>query len=132
VSGQVARKAVLVVDDNRDVADTLARVIKSYGCETMAVYSGEEAIRATGSFRPDLVMMDIGMPGLDGYETVKRIRAERGTDHIIIVAVTAWGREEDKRRAFDYEFDHHVTKPMSPEPLKEILALFDAAARGAL
>jgi CheY-like chemotaxis protein len=101
VSGKATRKAVLVVDDNHDVADTLTRVIQSYGYETMAVYSGEEAISATGSFHPGLVMLDIGMPGLNGYETVKRIRAQRDTDHIIIVAVTALGREEDKRQAYE-------------------------------
>jgi CheY-like chemotaxis protein len=126
------KEHILVVDDNRDAADTLARVIRGYGYETMAVYSGEDAIRATKSFLPHLAMIDLGMPGLDGYETVKRIRAQRDTDHIILVAVTAWSREEDKRRAYADGFDHHVAKPMSTETLEEILALFSAAARGTL
>jgi two-component system, chemotaxis family, CheB/CheR fusion protein len=126
------KEHILIVDDNRDAADALARIISSHGYETKAVYSGEEAIRATASFLPNMAMIDIGMPELDGYETVKRIRAERDTDHIILVAVTAWSRDEDKRRAYDYGFDHHVAKPMSTETLEEILALFQAAARGAL
>jgi CheY-like chemotaxis protein len=126
------KEHILVVDDNQDAADALARIISGYGYETMAVYSGEDAVRATQSFLPDMAMIDIGMPGLDGYETVKRIRSQRDTDHIILVAVTAWSGEEDKRRAFEYGFDHHVSKPMSTETLEQILALFAAAARGAL
>jgi CheY-like chemotaxis protein len=119
------KEHVLVVDDNRDTADGLARLINSFGYEARAVYGGEEAIEETVAFLPDMALIDIGMPDLDGYETVKRIRQHRGNVHIIIVAVTGWSRDEDKRRAYEAGFDLHVAKPMNSDKLKELLALLD-------
>jgi len=119
------KEHVLVVDDNRDTADGLARLISSFGYEARAVYGGEEAIEETVAFLPDMALIDIGMPDLDGYETVKRIRQQRGNVHIIIVAVTGWSRDEDKRRAYEAGFDLHVAKPMDSDKLKELLALLD-------
>jgi CheY-like chemotaxis protein len=116
---------VLVVDDNRDTADGLARLISSFGYQARAVYGGEDAVRETAAFQPDMALVDIGMPDLDGYETVKRIRQERGNVHVIIVAVTGWSRDEDKRRAYEAGFDLHVAKPMDADKLKELLALLD-------
>jgi len=123
------KEHVLVVDDNRDTADGLARLINSYGYEARAVYGGEDAIRETAAFQPDMALVDIGMPDLDGYETVKRIRQERGNVHVIIVAVTGWSRDEDKRRAYEAGFDLHVAKPMDADKLKELLALLDPDSR---
>jgi len=119
------KEHVLVVDDNRDTADGLARLINGFGYEARAVYGGEDAIRETAAFQPDMALVDIGMPDLDGYETVKRIRQERGNVHVIIVAVTGWSRDEDKRRAYEAGFDLHVAKPMDVEKLKQLLALLD-------
>ena len=96
----VMNEHVLVVDDHRDTADGLARLIDSFGFRSRAVYSGEEAIQETAAFEPDMALVDLGMPGLDGIETVKRIRQQRGNAHIIIVAVTGWTRSEDKQRAY--------------------------------
>jgi len=116
---------ILLVDDNRDAADSLARLIQSLGHDVKAVYGGTEAIEQTAAFQPDMALVDIGMPDLDGYETVRRLRERRGNVHLIVVAVTAWTRDEDNRRAYESGFDLHVAKPMNVEKLKELLALLD-------
>jgi CheY-like chemotaxis protein len=119
---------ILVVDDNRDAADALARCIEAFGCEARAVYSGEEAIRETGRFEPDMVFLDINMPGLDGYETASRLRQQRDHVHLIVVAVTGLASDGDKHQAYASGFDLHVTKPMSPQKLRELIALLDPSA----
>jgi CheY-like chemotaxis protein len=119
---------ILVVDDNRDAADSLATLIRSFGHEVRAVYDGNQALEETTTFEPDMALVDIGMPGLDGYETVAQLSQRRGNEHLIVVAVTAWSRDEDKRQAYDSGFDLHVTKPMSVEKLKELLRLLDPDA----
>jgi CheY-like chemotaxis protein len=116
---------ILVVDDNRDAADSLARLIRSFGHEVRAVYGGKAALEETATFLPDMALVDIGMPDLDGYETVTELRQRRGHVHLIIVAVTAWNRDEDKRRAYESGFDLHVAKPMTLATLKELLKLLD-------
>jgi CheY-like chemotaxis protein len=122
------QERVLVVDDDRDSADSLAKLISSLGYEAKAVYDGQEALLLTAEFQPDMALIDIGMPGLDGFETVSRIRQQRGTVHVVLVAVTGWSRDEDKRRAYDCGYDLHVTKPMTLDKLKQLLALLDPAA----
>lgn len=114
---------ILIVDDNHDAADGLARLVASYGYETKAVYCGEDALEETASFQPDMALVDIGMPGLNGYETVTQLRQRRGNVHLIVVAVTGWTRDEDKRRAYDSGFDLHVGKPVSTTALREVLEL---------
>jgi len=116
---------ILVVDDNLDAADSLAILIRTLGYETKACYSGQQAIDETAAFVPDMVLLDIGMPGLDGFETVSRIRQQRGGDHVIVVAVTGWTRDEDKKRAYDAGFDLHVAKPLHINKLNELLSLLD-------
>ena len=116
---------VLIVDDNVDAADALGRLIHSCGYDVKVVYNGQDAIAETATFQPDMVLLDIGMPGLDGYETVREIRQRRADVHLIVVAVTAWSRDDDKRRAYDSGFDLHVAKPMSKKMLDELLAILD-------
>ena len=119
---------ILVVDDNRDAADTLALLVASFGYEARAVYDGEQAIEQAAMFAPDMALVDIGMPGLDGYETVSRIRTQRGNVHLILVAVTGRTGEKDKKRAYACGFDLYVAKPMSSQTLQELLALLDPEA----
>jgi CheY-like chemotaxis protein len=126
--GLMMNERVLVVDDDRDTADVLARLINAFGYEAKAVYSGLEAIEQAAEFQPDMAFIDIGMPDLNGYETVARLRQQRGSVHVILVALTGWSRDEDKRRAYDCGFDLHVVKPITAENLKELLALLDPAA----
>lgn len=121
---------ILVVDDNRDAADALAHLIAAFGYTVKAVYSGEAAVEASGTFAPDMALIDIGMPGLDGYETVKQIRKQRPAAQVILVAVTGRSGEEDKQRAYECGFDLYVPKPMSVEKLKELLSLLDPEGAG--
>ena len=125
------RERILVVDDDRATADTMALLVRMLGCEAKAIYSGEAAIEQIADFEPDMALIDIGMPDCDGYETVAGIRQQPGGRHMILVAVTGWSRDEDKRRAYDAGFDLHVTKPMRVETLKELLALLDPVIRSA-
>lgn len=118
---------VLIVDDNRDAADTIADLVNSCGYTAKAVYSGEEAIRETTRFLPDMVLMDLAMPGQDGYETITQIRQKRPAVEIVMVAVTAFDSQDHKRRAYDAGFDLFVTKPLRIHKLRELLALLDPA-----
>jgi PAS domain S-box-containing protein len=124
----VARQAlrVLVVDDNRDAAQSLAAVLSMEGHTVATAYDGLDALAQVASFEPDVVMLDIGMPGMNGYEVARRIRAEPGGSRRLLVALTGWGQQEDKRRAADAGFDRHVTKPIDPELFGE---LFDQARK---
>jgi two-component system, sensor histidine kinase len=116
---------ILVVDDNRDAADALARVIQSFGHEVRAVYGGQQALDETAKFLPDMALVDIGMPDLDGYQTVTELRQRRGNVHLIVVAVTGHNGDEDKRRAYESGFDLHIPKPMDLPTLKGLLKLLD-------
>lgn len=116
---------VLIVDDEHATADTLALLIQTLGCEARAVYSGQAAVDQLADFEPDMALIDIGMPECNGYDTVASIRQHPAGTHVILVAVTGWSRDEDKRRAYDAGFDLHVAKPMKLETLRELLGLLD-------
>jgi DNA-binding response OmpR family regulator len=119
---------VLVVDDDRDAADTLALLINALGCQARAVYDGRQALEQIDDFQPGMVLIDLGMPGWNGYETEIRIREQCGSNYVIVVALTGWTRDEDKLRAWDCGFDLYVTKPIDNATLKELLALLDPSA----
>jgi CheY-like chemotaxis protein len=121
------RDHVLVVDDNRDVAESLAGAIRTFGYPAKAVYSGDDAIRETGAFLPDMVLVDLSMPGLDGCETIKRMREKRPAAEIIMVAFTGLTGDEHRERAYAAGFDLFVPKPIGVEKLRELLALLDPA-----
>jgi len=122
---------ILVVDDDRATADMQAMLISTLGYEAKAVYSGQEAVEQIISYEPDMALIDIGMPERDGYDTVAGIRQQPGGTHVILVAVTGWSRDEDKRRACESGFDLHVAKPMRVETLRELIALLDPSGDGA-
>lgn len=112
---------ILVVDDNRDSADCLAMLLDALGHETRTAYEGEEALAAAESFSPEVVLLDIGMPGMSGYEICRRLRqSPRGRD-LVIFAQTGWGQDEDRRRTQKAGFDHHLVKPVDPAVLLERL-----------
>src|SRR5881227_60491 len=102
---------VLIVDDNRDGADSLLLLLELYGHEARAAYDGDAALRLAGTFCPDVVLLDIGMPGLDGYEVARRLRRDEGLRDALLVAITGFGTEEDRRLAAQAGFDAHLTKP---------------------
>lgn len=110
-------RRVLVVDDSIDAADTTATLLESAGCTVRAVYSGEEALNQLEAFRPDIVLMDLGMPGLNGLDVCRQIRSSPSGPALIIVAVTGWGQDEDRRRTRQAGFDAHLVKPVAPEDL---------------
>jgi CheY-like chemotaxis protein len=117
----IARR-VLIIDDNVDAADTLADLVATAGGQARTAYDAETGLRAARDFQPDAILLDIGMPGTDGYETCRRLRAEHGGQRLFIVAVTGWGQEHDKSRALSAGFDAHVTKPADPRVLANLLA----------
>jgi signal transduction histidine kinase len=112
---------VVVIDDNADAADALRRLIAVLGGECRVAYSGESGLAEILAFDPDIVFLDIGMPGLDGYEVCRRIRQSVGPD-VVIVALTGWGQEQDKREATRAGFNMHLTKPADPLVLERMLA----------
>jgi CheY-like chemotaxis protein len=120
---------ILVVDDNWDAADSLGMVLRIMGNEVRTAHDGLEAVGAAGEFRPDVVLLDIGLPKLNGYEAARRIREEPWGKHAVLIAVTGWGQEDDKRRAKEAGFDRHMVKPVDPAALMETLAELQRAAR---
>jgi DNA-binding response OmpR family regulator len=115
-----AARRVLVVDDNQDAADSLAMLLTSQGDEVRTAYDGEEAVEADARFEPDIVLLDIGLPKLSGYDVARDIRRRRGAV-VLIVAITGWGQEEDRQRSRDAGFDHHFTKPVDIDRLLEVI-----------
>jgi CheY-like chemotaxis protein len=120
-AAEIAPKRVLIVDDNVDAAQTLELLLKSLGHETAVAHTGVEALRITPEFRPDIVLLDIGLPGLDGYEVARRLRTLKSEERVRIVAVTGWGQEADKQRSREAGFDLHLVKPISSSDLERAL-----------
>jgi len=112
---------VLVVDDNHDAGEMLGMLLSSLNATVRTVHSGTEALSAVEEFEPDVVLLDIGMPFMDGYEVARRIRARRGKN-VRLIALTGWGQEEDVRRAERAGFDHHLVKPPDLEKLGRLLS----------
>jgi two-component system, sensor histidine kinase len=113
---------VLVVDDNRDAADSLAAVLKMLGAEVRVSNGGEAALVELGSFRPAAVFLDLGMPGMDGYETARHMRSREEGRATVIVALTGWGQESDRRQTQAAGFNHHLVKPADIPALQAVLA----------
>ena len=118
---------VLVVDDNVDSADSLAKLLGMLGYETRVAHDGHEAVRVAQSFRPRVSLLDIGLPGLSGHEVARRIRALDGGDRMLLVALSGWGQEDDRKRSREAGFDHHFVKPVDIEVLTELLAAIETA-----
>ena len=112
---------VLVVDDNVDAADTLTTFLEMIGVQTRAVYDGPAAVPAALEFRPDVVLLDIGLPGMSGYEVARALRAEPALARAVLVALTGWGAEDDRRKAMAAGFDQHLTKPVDLGVLQAVL-----------
>jgi signal transduction histidine kinase/ActR/RegA family two-component response regulator len=113
---------VLVVEDNPDTAESLTMVLELLGHRVRAVYDGVAALDAARASPPDVMVVDIGLPGMDGYEVARRVRRDPDLDRVILVALTGYGREEDKRQAMAAGFDYHLVKPVSPDALHGLVA----------
>jgi PAS domain S-box-containing protein len=118
---------VLVVDDNVDAATSMMFFMRTWGYDVRVANDGESAIEAAASFRPDVVLLDIGLPRLDGYQVAERLRAMPSMSAVTLVAVTGYGQEEDRRRSREAGFSHHFVKPVDPDTLRTLMAEVDAA-----
>ena len=115
---------VLVVDDNVDAADTLAALLEMSGHATRVANDGQQALEVAQAFRPQVVFLDIGLPGMNGYEVARRMRSTPGMEHGILVALTGWGTREDRERSTEAGFDHHLTKPADMTAVETLLSSF--------
>jgi CheY-like chemotaxis protein/two-component sensor histidine kinase len=116
-----SRHRILVVDDNRDAAETMAELLGLTGNDLRTAHDGIEAVEVAAEFRPHVVLLDIGLPRMDGYEVARKIREQPWSSGTVLVALTGWGQEEDRRRSREAGFDHHLIKPVEPEALLELL-----------
>ncbi|MCW7537824.1 ATP-binding protein [Aquabacterium sp. A7-Y] len=120
-AGGAAAQRVLLVDDNPDTVSTLASLLAMMGHEVKTASGGQEALETGPGFLPDVVLLDIGMPGMDGYETARRVRDTHWGKDTALVAATGWGQDEDKQRAYAAGFNAHMTKPIDPDELERLL-----------
>ena len=114
-------RRILVVDDNQDSAESLTILLSLAGHETHTAYDGLEAMEAAEAFKPDVILLDIGLPKLNGYEVARKIREKPWGQTMVLVALTGWGQEEDRRRSREAGFNHHLTKPVDPPELTRLL-----------
>jgi CheY-like chemotaxis protein len=120
--GELGPVKILVVDDNGDAAESLGMLLRTVGADVQVARSGPEALDVYEASRPRIVLLDIGMPGMDGYEVARRLRASRYEPRPSIVALTGWGQDEDKRRVREAGFDHHLVKPADLAALRTLIA----------
>jgi two-component system CheB/CheR fusion protein len=113
---------ILVADDNVDSADCLARLLKIAGHELRVAYDGPTALALATNFQPKVVLLDIGIPGLSGYDIARRLRENPETKNATLVAITGWGQPEDQQRSREAGFDYHLLKPIKPETLQQLVA----------
>jgi len=118
-------RRVLVVDDNRDAAESMGILLKLLGADVHVAYSGAEALEALPAYRPDVVILDIGMPGMDGYEVARRIRRQPEFQKVTLIALTGWGQDKDRRQSQTAGFDYHLIKPADVDALQALLALVE-------
>ena len=117
-----ARRRILIADDNQDAAESLAMLLELAGHEVRVAHLGQAAVSLAQVFRPNIALLDIGMPDLSGYEVAQLLRKEPWATGIQLIAVTGWGQENDRRRALEAGFDRHLTKPIDPHQLEEFMA----------
>ena len=125
VSSAASPHRVLVADDNRDAAESLAALLRMVGHDVRLAHDGVEAVGIASEYRPHMIVLDIGMPKMNGYEAARKVRAEAWGKHAMIVALSGWGQEEDKRRSREAGIDHHLVKPLELSALLQLLATHD-------
>jgi PAS domain S-box-containing protein len=126
-AAQPGHLRILVVDDNVDAAESIAMLLSLDGHEVRSVHDAHGALEAASAFRPDVVLLDIGLPGMDGYEVARRLRSKNEVQGMRLVAVTGYGQQEDRDRTRDAGFDQHLVKPVEPDALNAVLGSVQAA-----
>ena len=121
-----SRRRLMVIDDNKDAAESMSMLFELWGHEVICAYDGRAALETAAKYRPDAVFLDIGLPGMDGYEIAERLRELPESARTVLVAITGYGQDEDRRRSREAGIDHHLVKPVSPETLHKLL---DSLAR---
>jgi CheY-like chemotaxis protein len=124
----VAKCRILIVDDLKDSADSLAILLRMTGHEVHTAYDGEEALIAAEKFRPEVVLLDIGMPRPNGYDACRRIQEQPWGKDIFLVVLTGWGQEDDRRRTDEAGFNGPMVKPVNSRDLMKVLAQLQATA----
>jgi CheY-like chemotaxis protein len=127
VSAVLAGRRILVVDDNVDAAETMAMLLELSGHEARSAFGGQEALEVACLFRPDVVFLDIGLPGMNGYEVARRLLADPATARAKLIALTGWGTEDDIRKSKMAGFHAHLTKPVDPDAVEAMLSTFSPA-----
>jgi CheY-like chemotaxis protein len=117
-----AHRRVLIVDDNRDSADSLAMLLRIAGNQTFMAHDGLEAIEAVEQYRPDVILLDIGLPKLNGHEVCRHVREKSWGRDIVVIALTGWGQDEDRRKSEEAGFNGHLVKPVNYDELLELLS----------
>jgi PAS domain S-box-containing protein len=112
---------LLVVDDNHDSAESLSMLLRARGHEVRVAFSGPAALEIARDYAPEIVFLDIGMPGMDGYEVARRLREQGGSPDVVLVAITGWGQKEDRRRSAESGFNHHLVKPVDPDAVETLI-----------
>lgn len=120
-TASVTSRRILVVDDSIDGAEAMALLLKFDGHDTRTAHNGHDAVNEARAFLPEVVFLDIGLPGKDGYDVARELRAEPGLREAVLVALTGWGTEEDLRKSKEAGFDHHLVKPVPPEVIETML-----------
>ncbi len=122
------RLNILLVEDHQDTAESLAAMLEGWGHGVQVAFDGLSALRAAAALAPDVVLSDLGLPGMDGYELARQLRQQPGFGRVLLVALSGYGREEDKRRALEAGFDHHLVKPPDMDVLQDLLAAVAAGS----
>ncbi|HVW69679.1 MAG TPA: PAS domain S-box protein [Steroidobacteraceae bacterium] len=118
-------KRLMVVDDNKDAAESMSMLLELWGHKVLCAYDGLSALEAATTFHPDAVFLDIGLPGMDGYEIAERLREIPSASRTVLVAITGYGQDEDRRRSREAGIDHHLIKPVAPETLHRLLEMLE-------
>ncbi len=116
-------RRILVADDNAAAADTLAELLSLFGNEVQVVHDGQAALKTFSAWRPDVILLDIDMPGMDGYEVARRVRQQMASGKVMLIALTGRGQEKDRKLAREAGFDHHLLKPVDLQALQALIAV---------
>ncbi|HEX5206419.1 MAG TPA: response regulator [Steroidobacteraceae bacterium] len=120
-AGPPQKRRLLVVDDNKDAAESMSMLLEMWGHEVAYAYDGPSAIETAEQWQPQAVFLDIGLPGMDGYEVAERLRELPQAKDAVLIAITGYGQEDDRRRSQRAGIDHHLVKPVAPDALRDLI-----------